>query len=641
MEIREFAEAVLFSTDLDQKLSAPKSFTDKSPGSAISVPRVPGRPDWLPMVSKKAVPPAPKPTNLEKPLLRGQALHSFAHHELQASELMALALLRFPDAPKGFRRGLVKIIMDEQRHFRMYQNRAEHWGVGLGDVGMGHFFWDTVAGIDHPADFLAALSLTYEQANLDFSMYWEDAFRAVDDHRTAAVLHQVYEDEISHVRHGVVWFERLVGQNDFDSYRARLLFPLSPGRGKGPIFDREGRVRAGLSDDFIDEMEITNISRGRPSRVFSFEPFVEERAAGRTPKAEALRVQADLASLPMLMAHREDVVLARRPSLDCLRRLHQAGVTIPEFADSKAALSNRLLGVDVPWGRIEDVRRMDKVAAVKLREAFQAAHPNALMLEPQSIVATCLEDVQPYIGRGWLAKAPLSASGQRRVLLDQPSAVSWLSRQLAAGPVVVEPWYERVVDLSVQLHVDEDGFRDVGVSRFWTTANGAYRGAVLGPWTAGLSPEVLREIHGGGKQSHINQVLADMAVFVGSHLHETGYRGSAGIDAMVVKSANGLRLLPILEVNARMTMGRLALSLHKQTGLRGGWFFCTDKMLQKAGFTHRDVFIDAVHECRGLVFTNDPHQAVHTLTVMSVAKNWQTARSTWEGIGMKWPDNVG
>ena len=66
--------------------------------------------------------------------------------------------------------------MDEQRHFRMYMDRAEHWGVGLGEVGTGTFFWDTVSELSSPVDFLAALSLTYEQANLDFSSYWRTPF---------------------------------------------------------------------------------------------------------------------------------------------------------------------------------------------------------------------------------------------------------------------------------------------------------------------------------------------------------------------------------------------------------------------------------------------------------------------------------
>jgi len=638
MEIRAFAEAVLYSADLDLKLSSPEIFTDKAPGASVAMPKAPGRPTWLPMVSNKPVPAVPTPTALEHATTRGQALHSFAHHELQALELMALALLRFPDAPKGFRRGLAKIIIDEQRHFRLYQDRAEHWGVGLGDVGMGHFFWDTVAPIDHPADFLAALSLTYEQANLDFSKYWEDAFRAVDDVASAQVLHEVHEDEVSHVRHGVAWFDRLAGNCDFETYRSRLIFPLSPGRGKGPVFDRDGRERAGLSADFIDEMEITNVSRGRPSRVFSFEPFVEERAAGRTPKAEALTVQSDLAALPMLLAHREDVVLAPRPGLSCLRGLHGVGIDIPEFADSREALSGRLLGKDLPWGRVEDVRRFDKVAALNLRGAFYRACPNERLVEDHSFVATSLEDVEPLLGGSWLAKAPLSASGQRRVLLDQPSAPAWLKRQFDAGPVVIEPWYTRCADLSVQLQIDDDGSREVGVSRFWTTKNGAYRGAVLGPWSAGLPSNLLREMHGGGKQSHINRILADMAKFAGDHLHQMGHRGPAGIDAMVVQSEEGLRMLPILEINPRLTMGRLAIAIHKQTGRRGGWFFITDKMLKQAGFSERQAFIDVVNGQAELVFTTDPAQASHTLTVMSIAKNWQSAREAWEEIGMHWPD---
>jgi len=48
MELREFAERVLFATSLPEKLAAPESaVTDESPGSAIICPDQPGRPDTL------------------------------------------------------------------------------------------------------------------------------------------------------------------------------------------------------------------------------------------------------------------------------------------------------------------------------------------------------------------------------------------------------------------------------------------------------------------------------------------------------------------------------------------------------------------------------------------------------------------
>ena len=245
MELRAFAEQVLRSTDLEEKLFRPRTFTDRSPGPPLDAPGAPGRPRRLCLLSSRPAPPTPSPRQLVDEAVRGQALHTFAHHELQALELMALALLRFPTAPADFRRGLAHIICDEQRHFRLYRDRAERWGVGLGDVGVGRFFWDTVAGLDTPAAFLAALSLTYEQANLDFAVYWRDAFAAVDDADTVDVLQTVYEDEVRHVRHGVEWFPRLGGGPDFESYQRALVFPLSAGRGKGPVFNRAGREAAG------------------------------------------------------------------------------------------------------------------------------------------------------------------------------------------------------------------------------------------------------------------------------------------------------------------------------------------------------------------------------------------------------------
>ena len=47
MELREFAEQVLFATTLEEKLRAPGALTDERPGPALVTPAAPGRPASL------------------------------------------------------------------------------------------------------------------------------------------------------------------------------------------------------------------------------------------------------------------------------------------------------------------------------------------------------------------------------------------------------------------------------------------------------------------------------------------------------------------------------------------------------------------------------------------------------------------
>ena len=78
--------------------------------------RTPGRPAELVVVAH-----ADKMRGLAVQSGRARALHTFLHHELQAAELMAWAVLAFPDAPRAFRRGLLRIALDEVRHMRLYE----------------------------------------------------------------------------------------------------------------------------------------------------------------------------------------------------------------------------------------------------------------------------------------------------------------------------------------------------------------------------------------------------------------------------------------------------------------------------------------------------------------------------------------
>ncbi len=211
MELREFAETILYGNNLTgDKLLQPLELTDLNPGNAIVAPIHPARPKELDFsrghVNQKIE--FPNQNNMENERQRGIVLHFFANHELLAMELMALTILRFPEAPKSFRLGVAKTIMEEQRHMQLYMNRMKELRVSFGEIPVNDFFWKCLSSMSSPMDYVTKLSMTFEQANLDFSFFYMNLMKKIGDIETAEILKTVYEEEIGHVKHGVLWFDK-------------------------------------------------------------------------------------------------------------------------------------------------------------------------------------------------------------------------------------------------------------------------------------------------------------------------------------------------------------------------------------------------------------------------------------------------
>lgn len=256
MEIRDFALAVLETEDLAVKLApAPAGLTDERPGPAYRASG-PGRPERL-RFAPGGKADAPSVQGLHDPAQRPRILQALANHELQAAELFAWALLAFPDAPPDFRRGLLKILDDEQRHTRMYIARLEESGARFGDFPLSGYFWKKVDSITTPLRFICAMSLTFENANLDYTVDSAEAARRAGDPKTAAVIDRVHLDEIEHVRFGWMWLQVFKGedQSAWDAFRENLTWPLRPARARGRDFHREGREAAGMDPEFIRNLE--------------------------------------------------------------------------------------------------------------------------------------------------------------------------------------------------------------------------------------------------------------------------------------------------------------------------------------------------------------------------------------------------
>ncbi|QJE96345.1 ferritin-like domain-containing protein [Luteolibacter luteus] len=598
MQMREAAERILFAETLEEKLRlAPKAISDDAPGAAIATPERPGRPKELRIHAKGVRVDFPGIHRLDDDRERGVMLHFLANHELLAAELMALVLLKFPDAPKEYRAGVYEAMREEQMHTLMYVRRMRECGIEFGELPVNDYFWRIIAPMETPMDFVTRLNLTFEQANLDFSKHYASLFRQAGDNSTAAVLEKIYQDEIGHVGHGVKWFRRWKeqGGSDWESYRKMLSFPLSPARAKGLApFNAEGRRLAGIDEDFIRHLEICDQSRGRTPVVNWFNPNAESHAmSGRyQPTKNELSLEQDLEMLVTGWCRKDDVAILRKPpSREHLAELKRAGFDLPELV-TIADLRERKLGGLRPWAWSPDASALlkefagqmsprvpwhwreaspaewfSKVIGIRLEELLGLGEESGTICrtvdEALAAVERCLESGQA------LAKAAFSHAGRghKRINSESPEEPTrnWLKNTIAAhGSVIIEPWLERVTDFSALYEMGAKGEVElIGLTVMDNDAAGRFQGSRVSPkWASMLDPEVAAFLHREAKvmkwyQEKIPAALAKLL---------PGYVGPLGVDAMVHRLRDGsLALKHVVELNVRMTMGRVALELLKKS----------------------------------------------------------------------------
>ena len=264
MEVREYALNILEAQSLEEKLAKPSStLADERPGPERRVER-PVRPANL-QIRSVAQAKVPDIGGMHDPKQRPRIVHAFANHELQAVELFAWALLAFPDTPRDFRDGLLRILREEQLHCRLYIDRLKALGNDLGDFPVSGYFWNKAVDIQTPAQFVCAMSLTFENANLDHTIDYAEAARGVGDLETMVLLERVHKDEIGHVRFGWHWLQRFkkAESSTSEAYLENIAWPLRPALAKGRVFHPGPRKSAGLDAEFVSLLEAANRQAGR------------------------------------------------------------------------------------------------------------------------------------------------------------------------------------------------------------------------------------------------------------------------------------------------------------------------------------------------------------------------------------------
>ena len=241
---------------------APEAWEDAPPARRLEAP---GRPAALVRVAR--APRTPRPAALLDPRVRARLVHAFLHHELQAAELFAWAVLAFPATPREFRAGCLRLCREELAHLALYRAHLGRLGARYGDFPVRDWFWERVASVPDATAFVALLGLGLEGANLEHSARFAAWFRSAGDEEGARILERVEGDEIGHVAFARTWFERWTeAPLDYERWRAALPRPLTPAVLRGVPLNRAARARAGLDEAFLARLEAEPAATARSPR---------------------------------------------------------------------------------------------------------------------------------------------------------------------------------------------------------------------------------------------------------------------------------------------------------------------------------------------------------------------------------------
>lgn len=210
----------------------------------------------------------------------------------------------------------------------------------------------------------------------------------------------------------------------------------------------------------------------------------------------------------------------------------------------------------------------DKAFATAIARRRADAFEWSVALAPEDCreenVRRVVENWPDWAAQTWTLKPRLGTSGRGRVRGDGKGPVgtrveNGLARFATAGGCIVEPWVKRTADYSAHVFVDaEKRAHWLGSLLQWTTTPGVCVG-LEGVWDG---ENIVPAPRPASKATDdLNTTLRANAFAVAAEAADVGYRGLLGIDSFAFETPSGERLRAFVEVNARFTMGSIAIGL--------------------------------------------------------------------------------
>ncbi|MEI7828457.1 MAG: hypothetical protein WCI31_01740 [Prolixibacteraceae bacterium] len=339
--------------------------------------------------------------------------------------------------------------------------------------------------------------------------------------------------------------------------------------------------------------------------IYIFNPTCEPAIANGSPyytaPARLRKFESDLGYLSAWLASECDQVLIQGAvDEEFNSRLKGLGFHLPPILNIDRALSDpawvsKSKGRLFPWGWSPAVYQLFKEVLPCCGDDFitspvaswKESHKNLYsrrtgnellekivkraafpwLTKPSDVPVACLSTDQIYqvLDRTPKAvvKTPWSSSGRGLLVFPNPDTKKKNDEVFSGmlqqqGFVTVEPWHDKILDISYQFHSLAGRITYKGRTFFETDNKGRYLRNLLTD-NINTSVEVDRFL-----DEHNAEVIALLQKALSESDYAVDYEGWIGVDALIYKSATGeLKFHPLVEINGRFTMGAIALKLRE------------------------------------------------------------------------------
>jgi len=214
----------------------------------------PGHPDKPVLITPKDVP----RRNIQTVEGKAAMIHSFAHIEFNAINLVWDLICRFQGMSEEFYFDWTQVVAEEIKHFKLLRDRLNDIDYDYGDFPAHDGLWIIAEKTKH--DLLLRLAVVpriMEARGLDVTPSLIERFRHIKDEKTISVLEVILKEEIGHVSIGTKWYKYMCEKSNLNSEEKfkQILNEFLP-TAKTKNINHKARLLAGFNQTEIDYLSV-------------------------------------------------------------------------------------------------------------------------------------------------------------------------------------------------------------------------------------------------------------------------------------------------------------------------------------------------------------------------------------------------